>query len=606
MSLAPSAEETASPEDTDVPMPEQDENGIYQILNGEQHGAFLAAHPNEVVVLKFYAPWCRACKGLEPKFIQIRKDEKYANLPILWAQMSVQNNKDYIKSIGVLALPSMHFYGGSEGLVENFPCGPSKIPIFKKKFAAFLNERIDPRTFQLKTMVSADWEVDCSKPGMETSKPCADRAITAVGSQTELSVGSVVVSADQWTSLRQDIPFFQDFDDVEFSELMGKAKLQTFEAGSVIMRQGAKGEHFYVIESGEVEAYINTNSADPLMAPSSYLGTVINRLSKDEYFGERSLITGQPRAATIRAVEKTRCFVFEVDDIPESSVLSGKKSATVERLAEVDDKYGVDMWDLDLTESQFRSVVSANQNRGSLNTPYQILGLDTDDDIDYDDWEQQQQQDEVVDPSVLPAPGVVGVNGNEDTVISILLRFQLIRHAARCFEYIVQTQPTWGAQGEIKRRSLLVARLTSAQREEFTEVFKLIDGIVDGEQDGKISLLELKKAMNSIGEEKTDKELQEMINKADASMDGNTEIGYTDFMGVMAEAEFYYLFMETFKMLDKENIGFVRARDLDNALCGVRDLISDDRKSIIDVDDEEMLIDYEQFAKMLLGAEVRH
>jgi len=30
--------------------------------------------------------------------------------------------------------------------------------------------------------------------------------------------------------------------------------------------------------------------------------------------------------------------------------------------------------------------------------------------------------------------------------------------------------------------------------------------------------------------------------------------------------------------------------------------ISDDRKSIIDVEDQDIQVDYEQFAKMLLGA----
>merc|ERR1739838_773126 len=110
----------------------------------------------------------------------------------------------------------------------------------------------------------------------------------------------------------------------------------------------------------------------------------------------------------------------------------------------------------------------------------------------------------------------------------------------------------------------------------------------------------------SVGEEKTDSELLVMINKDAPSIDGNSVINYQDFMGVMAEAEFYHLFMETFKVLDREDVGFVRAKDLDKALCGVRDLISDDRKSIIDVEDTEMMIDYEQFARMLLGAEVRH
>ena len=556
--------------------------------------AFLKANPDKCVVLKFYAPWCRACKGLEPKFIQISKDKKYENLPILWAQMSVQHNKDFIKSIGVLALPSMHFYSGSEGLVENFPCGPSKIPIFKKKFAAFLNERIDPKTLELKEATELDGEVDCTKPGMETSSPCADRSIMDRGPTTELSVGSVVVSEEKWSFLRKDIPFFKDFDEAEFTDLMRKAKLQTFEAGSVIMRQGKAGRTFYVIESGEVEISINV-AGDPMMSASSYLGTVMNHLSTNEFFGERSLITGQPRAASIRAAEKTRCFTFDVDDIPESSVLSGKITANSERLAKVDDKYGVDINSLDYTGDLIQSTTAANQSRGSINKPRPIRGVDTDDDVD----DILKEPDKVA-AKELQLPAVV--DGKEEMVISLLLKFQLIRHAARCFDYILESQPVWGLEGEIKRRSMLVARLTPALREEFTEVYKMMD--LDG--DGKVTLVEMKRTMMSVGEEKTDSELLVMINKDAPSIDGNSVINYQDFMGVMAEAEFYHLFMETFKVLDREDVGFVRAKDLDKALCGVRDLISDDRKSIIDVEDTEMMIDYEQFARMLLGAEVRH
>merc|ERR1719183_2333391 len=61
--------------------------------------------------------------------------------------------------------------------------------------------------------------------------------------------------------------------------------------------------------------------------------------------------------------------------------------------------------------------------------------------------------------------------------------------------------------------------------------------------------------------------------------------------------------MGTISALDKDNIGFLKAGELDRVLCGMRDLVSNDRKSIIDVEDEDMLINYEQFAKMLLGAD---
>ena len=116
-----------------------------------------------------------------------------------------------------------------------------------------------------------------------------------------------------------------------------------------------------------------------------------------------------------------------------------------------------------------------------------------------------------------------------------------------------------------------------------------------------ISVIELQKALESIGEEHSDMELREMIHMADP-LHTNDAISLDDFIGIMAEAEFYYLFKETFDALDTNNTGYVRAGVLDKVLCGMRDLISDDRKSIIDVEDKDILIDTESFSLMLLGA----
>ena len=88
-------------------------------------------------------------------------------------------------------------------------------------------------------------------------------------------------------------------------------------------------------------------------------------------------------------------------------------------------------------------------------------------------------------------------------------------------------------------------------------------------------------------------------------MDGKKIITEQDFTGLMAEVEIYHLFLDTFKAMDTQNSGFVRAKDLDRVLCGIRDLISDDRNSIIDVEDQEMMVDYEQFSRMLLGTSLK-
>lgn len=357
----------------------------------------------------------------------------------------------------------------------------------------------------------------------------------------------------------------------------------TFEQGDVIMRQGMEGTMFYVIETGEVEITVRTAFEDPLTTPPDYLGAVINILGPHNYFGERALITHEPRAASVRATQKTRCFAFDVNDIPSSSVLSGKKEASLERMQEINNKYGTDVYDIDLIENQFKSANTANQLRGSVNNPKQIIGVDTDDTVP--DQTTTMEIDEVS-----------GSQANE-RVISLLVRFKQIRRAARCFEYIMKTKPKFGDVGEARRRALLVSKLTRYQRSEFTELFKLIDQ----SGDGFISLLELRRAMESVGQERSDDELLQMINNANPEIDGNTEINFSEFMGMMAEAEFYYLFIETFEALDSNKSGFVSAGDLNRVLCGVRDLVSDDRMSIIDTSDMDMQVDYETFADMLLG-----
>ena len=73
-------------------------------------------------------------------------------------------------------------------------------------------------------------------------------------------------------------------------------------------------------------------------------------------------------------------------------------------------------------------------------------------------------------------------------------------------------------------------------------------------------------------------------------------------MGIMAEAEFYFLFTDMFNALDKFDSGYVRLQDLNTVLSGMTDLVSDEKLNVVDFEDKEMLVDYEQFSRMLLGA----
>lgn len=447
---------------------------------------------------------------------------------------------------------------------------------------------------------------DCDSESLREDEPCRQREInTSDGFQ---------VSDEDFAYMHNEIPYFKDFDLDTMNELISKAKLVTYEPGSIILKQGMPGQRFYIVHSGEVDVCTRSKFDDPLTTPASYLGATIATMKVGDFFGERSLITGQPRAASVRALDKTRCYVFKQTDIPNTSVLSGAKSASKERLDQVNDKYGVDDMDDLIYGTQLSEIQVASQYRGSANQPHPIAGVDNDEDISSTSpWNTVPGEAEYLESTK-----------TRQEIIELLYRFKTIRRAARCFEYIAKTQPRWGDTGgksfvhliqyiffvtspliltsnfsssiEINRRRQLVNLLTDKQISDFRAAFE----IIDKSRDNVVSLQEMRSFMESAGTSKTDGELLDMMQRVSPD-NSNPQITYDEFLGVMAESEFLDLFNETFNALDKHNSGFVKAGDLDFVLEGMRDLISDDRKSLIDVEDMDMLINYEEFSKMLLG-----
>jgi Ca2+-binding EF-hand superfamily protein len=374
------------------------------------------------------------------------------------------------------------------------------------------------------------------------------------------------------------------------------------------MKEGNMGRTFYVIVDGDVEICQRTSFEDPLTTPPSYLGTVINRFEQGEFFGERALITGEARAASIRAGMQTKCLAFDKDGFPPSCVLSGVRPTeklalkkTEDLMDNIKEKYGVDLGDLQNTmnERQYMDNLRATQVRGSPNHPEPINSVDNDKEY----VSPEEEMEKLLAPTMM---GKVissgGLQASTEVIIPLLQHFKLIRLVTRCFEYILGNRLRFGVDSARRRRSMLVNLLSQSQQVEFTDAYNLIDSDADGE----ITLMELRRLMDSIGGAKSDKKLVFLIETSNQEMDGRQVITYPDFMGLMAEAEFYHLFLDTFRALDTRDLGYVRAKDLDRVLCGVRDLITDDRRSIIDVEDTEMMVDYEQlFSKMLLGTALK-
>ena len=97
------------------------------------------------------------------------------------------------------------------------------------------------------------------------------------------------------------IELFRGFSDAERAELETLMRERVFRRGACVVRQGGPGGSLFILAEGALDVVWERDGAE---AP-------LGRLVPGDVFGEMSLLTGQPRSATVRAA--TDAVVFEVD-----------------------------------------------------------------------------------------------------------------------------------------------------------------------------------------------------------------------------------------------------------------------------------------------------
>jgi CRP-like cAMP-binding protein len=91
------------------------------------------------------------------------------------------------------------------------------------------------------------------------------------------------------------VPIFAPLSDEETSRLARASTTRVYAPGEAIVRKGQEGNSMFVILRGAVMVQIIDG------------GTVktVNNLGLNDFFGEMSLLTGQPRSATVVAERET-------------------------------------------------------------------------------------------------------------------------------------------------------------------------------------------------------------------------------------------------------------------------------------------------------------
>ena len=117
-------------------------------------------------------------------------------------------------------------------------------------------------------------------------------------------------------------PLFQLLDDEEADKLLSSARLLRFGRGEKVLQEGEPGESMFILLSGQAAVLVRSGDHETLVAT----------LHPGDYCGEMSLLTGEPRSATV--VARTDCELWEIEK-PILAELLQKNQTLVQKLGDL-------------------------------------------------------------------------------------------------------------------------------------------------------------------------------------------------------------------------------------------------------------------------------
>jgi hypothetical protein len=94
-------------------------------------------------------------------------------------------------------------------------------------------------------------------------------------------------------------PLFDGFSPEELVAVMRGLELVSFEAGDVVVAEGAAGDSMFILTTGRVKAYVKTPKGRSMK---------VQEFEEGDFFGEIAVLTGKPRTATLTAAVDCECL----------------------------------------------------------------------------------------------------------------------------------------------------------------------------------------------------------------------------------------------------------------------------------------------------------
>ena len=103
-----------------------------------------------------------------------------------------------------------------------------------------------------------------------------------------------------------EVELFKLLDEDELSEFAAVVDTEIITAGGIIFNTGDQGESLYIVKSGEVELFIKDTAGQKI---------ILKVATKDDLFGEISMLDNRPRSATAVALMDCELFVLDRNDL---------------------------------------------------------------------------------------------------------------------------------------------------------------------------------------------------------------------------------------------------------------------------------------------------
>jgi CRP/FNR family cyclic AMP-dependent transcriptional regulator len=108
------------------------------------------------------------------------------------------------------------------------------------------------------------------------------------------------------SALLSCVPLFERLNEEERSLLAAQLEEETFSAGTLLFRKGEPGNAIYIVASGEVEIFVEGTTGERIVFETAKTG---------DFFGELSLLDGDPRSASAKAISDAKTLKVDRSDL---------------------------------------------------------------------------------------------------------------------------------------------------------------------------------------------------------------------------------------------------------------------------------------------------